>query len=198
MRSGFKQQPMAPIQAEDERMTTKQTARGGKTAGKMAKAGKKALASAAQATVGLITEVTRAIPATSDTASADEAPAIAQAAGPAQERKTMNVTFTRSDAKRRSNMIVFAAPEGHRGSVRVSKSLFAKDSIPQELTLENPALAEPRKPREAMTAEERKAARKAQPKLTPAEKVAKLEQRLANARRKLQQGAQAEQPAATM
>lgn len=97
------------------------------------------------------------------------------------------VTFTRSDTKRRSNMLVFLAPEGRRGSLRISKSLFTKDKVPTTLTVENPAFAEAKKARESMTKEERKAARAAQPKLTPAQKVAKLEERLAKERKRYEE-----------
>ena len=106
----------------------------------------------------------------------------------AQESKGLEITFNRNDATRRSNMVVFQA-DGHRGSVRVSKSLFTKDNVPATLTLAHPNFRPKTVPRSAMTAEERKAARKAQPKLTPAEKVANAEKRLEALRKQAEKAA---------
>lgn len=95
------------------------------------------------------------------------------------------LTFTRNDKQRRSNMVVFDAPEGRRGSVRISKTLFGKDQVPQTVAIEHPNFATPKVPYAKMSAEERKAARLARPKLTPAEKLARAEEKIAKLRAKV-------------
>ena len=87
----------------------------------------------------------------------------------------MEITLTRNDSPRKSLMAVFGV-DGRPGSVHFSKTLFTNQEAPKTLTISDIAFAAP-KLRE--TPEERKARIKALPKLTTAERVAKMEQRLA-------------------
>ena len=83
---------------------------------------------------------------------------------------------------------------GLRTAVRFPIAAFPnKTPVPSfEVTGE---FAEPRKARASLTAEERKALRKAQPKLTQAERIAQMELRLAKAKTKLAASTATEQPA---
>jgi RecG-like helicase len=100
-------------------------------------------------------------------------------------QNVMNLTL--STKNRKGSSVVFNTPDGVRGSVRVNKSVFANGQIPQSLTIEGAEFAQP-KPK--LTPEERKAQRAAQPKLTAAERVQKMEERLAKAKAKLAAQAQ--------
>ena len=90
----------------------------------------------------------------------------------------MELKLTRNDAPRRSNMAVFAV-DGCHGSVRFSKSLFVNKQAPATLTLSDAAFAGPRVKE---TAEQRKARLKA---MTPAEKLARMEARIAKMKARL-------------
>lgn len=100
---------------------------------------------------------------------------------PQQEQKRMEITLNRSDKTRKSSSIVYTA-DGFRGSLRVSKTYFANGTAPDQLTVATDALAQPKA---KMTAEERKAARKLAPKLTPQQRLEQLEARAAKMREKL-------------
>jgi hypothetical protein len=92
--------------------------------------------------------------------------------------RTMDITLSRNDAPRRSNMVVYAI-DGRKGSVRFSKTLFT--NAPATLTLSNASFAAPK-------AKETKEERKARLALvTPAERVAKMEARLARMKAQLAQ-----------
>lgn len=97
---------------------------------------------------------------------------------------TMNISLVRSNKARKSNAVTYTA-DGYNGSVRFSKSFFADKTGPESLSLDSEAFAAARQARAKMTAEERKAARAAAPKLTPAEKLAKIEERAAKLRAKI-------------
>jgi hypothetical protein len=71
--------------------------------------------------------------------------------------------------------------EGVRGSVKMSSTLFSGDA-PETLEIDIPNLAGP-KAKE--TPEERKARLAVAPKLTPAEKLVKLEEKVARAKARL-------------
>lgn len=114
----------------------------------------------------------------------------------AQELSTMaSITLKRSDKTRRSTNIVYTS-DAIKGSVRFSKTAFAKGEPPAELTVEiaDGVLAAPGSSRATMTPEERKAARAAQPKKTIAEQIAAAEKRAAALKAKLAKQAEA-QPA---
>lgn len=100
------------------------------------------------------------------------------------------IVLTRNDKQRRSTNIVYTSPSV-KGSVRFSKSAFPNSEPPAELTIEvaDGTLVAPKPPRAAMTPEERKAARAAQPKLTLAEKVARAEKRTADLKAKMEREA---------
>lgn len=83
----------------------------------------------------------------------------------------------------KSNAVVFVIP-GVRGTVRVARKLFV-NGAPQTLVIDSDAFVAPAPPKVKMTAEERKAARAAAPKLTEAEKIARDEKRLAERKAKL-------------
>lgn len=100
--------------------------------------------------------------------------------------------LTRSAAPRKTNRLVIYNIEGRTGSVQFLSTLFggSKDSVgnpPAELELMGEfAPARVNKPKE--TAEERKARLAALPKLTPAERLAKMEEKVAKAKAKLAAG----------
>lgn len=86
----------------------------------------------------------------------------------------MVVVFNKSGKERKSTSIVYTAANGLRGSLRVSKTFFANGEAPAEISIDSEAFVTPKV---KMSAEERKEARKNAPKLTPAEKLAKLQER---------------------
>jgi hypothetical protein len=90
------------------------------------------------------------------------------------------------DAKDRSTIMVVYTLPGRPGSVRFSKTLFPDSKAPA--TIEFPAglFAGPKVPRAQETKEQRKARLAARPKPTAAEKMARLEQKLAKLRAKVQ------------
>jgi hypothetical protein len=107
-----------------------------------------------------------------------------EATSQTQESKVMNLSLVRNDKQRKSNAVTYNVA-GYAGSVRFSKSFFADKTGPASFTLDSDQFGEPRKTRATMTAEERKAARANAPKLTPAEKLAKIEERAAKLRAKI-------------
>lgn len=106
-------------------------------------------------------------------------------ATPKPEISPMLTTFTIDTKTRKSNSVVFTA-DNKRGSVRFAKTLFDGDP-PASISIDANFKDKP-KPRAKMTKEERKAL----PKLTPAQRLAKLEERSAALRKKIA----AETPAA--
>lgn len=107
-----------------------------------------------------------------------------------EEKKVMQITLTKSNKNRKSTSIVFTAANGVRGSVRFAKTLFAGGNAPDTLVIENDAFAEPKA---KLTPEQRKEQRKNAPKLTAAQKLAKLQERAARLQAKI--AAEAAQPA---
>jgi hypothetical protein len=102
--------------------------------------------------------------------------------------------LNRNDSPRRSLMVVFTV-NGRPGSVRFSKTLFANKQAPETLTLSDVAFAAP-KVRE--TPAERKSRLALLPKLTPAERLAKMEERIARMKAKLAAPAAAVVPKAAV
>lgn len=132
-------------------------------------------------------------PATADVSSAasmetsvtlDSSSSVETSTQTAKDTTTMVISLTRDNKARKSNAVTYTAA-GYNGSVRFSKSFFADKTGPESLTLDSETFAAARQPRAKMTPEERKAARAAAPKLTPAEKLAKIEERAAKLRAKI-------------
>jgi hypothetical protein len=93
----------------------------------------------------------------------------------------MDLTLVRSTTQRKNPRLVIFTIEGRPGSVQFFRALFAKDAVPARLRL----TGEFAPPKVKETPEERKARLKALPKLTPEQKLAKMEQRLAKMKAKL-------------
>lgn len=74
--------------------------------------------------------------------------------------------------------------DGANQVLRVAIGSFAAGTAPQSFDVADGVFAGPKQPKVKMTAEERKAARAAQPKPTLAEKIAKREAALAKLREK--------------
>lgn len=91
------------------------------------------------------------------------------------------VTLVKDTNPRKSSSVVYKVA-GLRGSFRVSKTLFKDSAAPESFTADSEVFAEVKVP---MTAEQRKEARKNAPKETPAEKLARLEKRTEDLRKKL-------------
>jgi hypothetical protein len=91
----------------------------------------------------------------------------------AKDTKIMQITLTKSTKTRKSTSVVYTAG-ALRGSARFAKTFFKDGNAPDTIVIDSDAFAEPKK---KLTAEERKAARKDAPKLSPAEKLAKLQER---------------------
>lgn len=104
----------------------------------------------------------------------------------AEGPKTMTLTLKGLDKRGRNGIYTGAAV-----AIRIPVGAFPDKTAPASLEVGDGQLAGPKAKRSQMTPEERKAARKAQPKLTLAEKVAKAEERAAKLREKLAKGAQA-------
>lgn len=102
----------------------------------------------------------------------------------------MEVTLNLNDKTRRSTSIVYQG-DGLKGSVRIAKSAFKDKQPPATLTVSSDAFAQPTA---QLTKEEKAAIRKAQPKLTLAEKIAKREKQLTDM--KARAAKEAAQPAA--
>lgn len=124
---------------------------------------------------------------TVDSISVDTASAVTHSGNDAQQSGAiMDITLTKSDKPRKSSSIVYLGA-GLRGGVRIAKTCFAGGNAPASLVISGP-FAEPKA---KMTKEERKAARAALPKLTPAEKLAKLNERAAKLQAKINASAAA-------
>lgn len=106
-----------------------------------------------------------------------------------------NINLSRSDKQRSTQMVVYTV-DGRPGSVRFSKTLFVNKAAPEKINAENfnTVFAGPRVPRAEETKEERKARIAAMPKPTAAEKVARLEAKLAKLRAKVE-GTTTDKPA---
>ena len=94
------------------------------------------------------------------------------------------INLTRSDKQRSTQMVVYTV-DGRPGSVRFSKTLFKDKNAPEKVTLVTEAFAGPKEPKRQETKEERKARLAALPKPTAAEKVARMEAKLAKLRQKV-------------
>lgn len=94
---------------------------------------------------------------------------------------TVNVSITRKDKERKSSSVVYDIAGYSGKSVRFTRGLFPDKLGPASasITVPDGFFGAPSVPRAKMTAEERKAARAAAPKLTPAEKLAKVNERVA-------------------
>jgi len=103
---------------------------------------------------------------------------------PASENKEpiMHVTFTKSTKNRKSTSVVYNASNGLRGSARFAKTFFKDGIAPETLVIDGASFAEPKA---KLTAEERKTARKNAPKLSAAQKLAKLNERAAKLQAKI-------------
>jgi hypothetical protein len=88
-------------------------------------------------------------------------------------KKIMQVTFTKSTKNRKSTSVVYTTA-GLRGSARFAKTFFKDGNAPDTIVIDNDAFAEAK---QKLTAEQRKEQRKNAPKLTPAEKLQKLQER---------------------
>lgn len=102
---------------------------------------------------------------------------------PAGEKK-MDLTLNHKPNSRKTDRLVIFDLTDRKGSVQFLRTLFP-DAIPQSIVISGEFSA-PRTPRAKETPEERKARLKALPKLTPAEKLAKAEERVAKMRAKIQ------------
>lgn len=128
-----------------------------------------------------------------ETASAEAQPATETTAAPAEaapateagSTKVMEITLKRSDKQRSTQMVVYTVDE-RPGSVRFSKTLFKDKAAPPEVTLQSDAFAGPKEPKRVETKEERKARLAALPKPTAAEKLARLEAKIAKLRPKVE------------
>jgi hypothetical protein len=109
---------------------------------------------------------------------------VGNAAGQNRSDVVMDIILTRSTAPRKDDRLVIFNIEGRTGSVQFFKTLFNKDAVPATLKLTGDFAA----PKVKETPEERKARLKALPKPTPAERLAKMEERLARMRAKLAKG----------
>jgi len=87
----------------------------------------------------------------------------------------VDITLTRSNAPRKHDRFVIYKINDRPGSVQFLKTLFENDAVPTTLTLTGTFAA----PKIKETPEQRKARIKSLPKPTPAERLAKLEQRIA-------------------
>ena len=88
----------------------------------------------------------------------------------------MDITLVRSNSQRKNPRLVIFNIEGRAGSVQFFRTLF-QDAVPAKLTL----IGEFAPPKVKETPEERKARLKALPKLTAAERVAKMGAAIVNA-----------------
>lgn len=96
--------------------------------------------------------------------------------------KDTNMTLALKGLDKRSRNAIYT---GAAVSMRFPVGAFPNKVPPATLEFADGSFAGPKGSKTPMTAEERKAARKAQPKLTLAEKVAKAEERTAKLREKL-------------
>lgn len=103
-----------------------------------------------------------------------------------EEKKIMaSVTLTLDPKTRKSTSVVFKLPAGLRGSVRIAKTAFPNGTAPSTLILQSDQENAFASAKAKLTAEERKEARKNAPKLTPAQKLAKLQERAAKLQAKI-------------
>jgi hypothetical protein len=93
----------------------------------------------------------------------------------------MDIALVRSTSQRKNPRLVVFKIEGRPGSVQFFRTLFPNDEVPATLTLTGDFAA----PKVKETPEQRKARLKALPKPTAAEKLTKMEARLAKMKAKL-------------
>lgn len=114
-----------------------------------------------------------------------------------KDTKTMaSISLTKDTKARKSSSVIFTGA-GLVGSMKLTKSAFPNGVAPNTLvfTIEDGVLAAPKQPKAKMTAEERKAARANAPKLSAAEKLAKLNERAAKLQARIDAEAKAAPPA---
>lgn len=97
-----------------------------------------------------------------------------------KEKKIVNLVLKGLDKRGRNAIYTGAAV-----SIRIPVAAFPNKTAVASIEIADGSLAGPKEKKAPMTAEERKAARAAQPKLTLAEKVARAEERAAKLREKL-------------
>jgi hypothetical protein len=97
----------------------------------------------------------------------------------------MDITLTRNPAQRKNPRLVIFNIEGRPGSVQFFRALFPLNAVPERLTL----IGEFAAPKVKETPEERKARLAAMPKMTPAERLAKMEASVAKMKARLQAAA---------
>lgn len=113
-----------------------------------------------------------------------------------KEQNVMSkITLTLDPKTRKSTSVVFKLGDGIRGSVRIAKTAFPGGVPPSALTLQSDAENVFATPKAKLTAEQRKEARKNAPKLTPAQKLQKLNERAAKLQAKIDAQAAAAAPA---
>lgn len=93
-----------------------------------------------------------------------------------KETSIMALIFTKSTKDRKTSSVVYNAPSGYRGSVRMPVSLFGENGAPETLAIDSDSFAAMKS---KLTAQERKVLRANAPKLTAAEKLVKLQARAA-------------------
>lgn len=133
--------------------------------------------------------------ATDAVESAQNESAASSAKEPAQEgpsteainKEKTKVTLTLKGLDKRGRNAIYT---GAAVSIRIPVGAFPNKTAPQSFEVSD-GLAGPKEKKAPLTAEERKAARAAQPKLTLAEKVARAEERAAKLREKLASAAAA-------
>jgi hypothetical protein len=106
----------------------------------------------------------------------------------------MDITLTRNPAQRKNPRLVIFNIEGRPGSVQFFRALFPLNAVPERLTL----IGEFAAPKVKETPEERKARLAAMPKMTPAERLAKMEASVAKMKARLAAPQPAERVVAAM
>lgn len=103
-----------------------------------------------------------------------------------QDKKIMaTISLTLDPKTRKSTSVVFKLPAGVRGSVRIAKTAFPNGVPPASLSLQSDQENAFAEAKAKLTAEQRKQARKDAPKLSPAQKLAKLQERAAKLQAKI-------------
>lgn len=126
------------------------------------------------------------VESTTSTSTTSEATSNNQGDVAQQEKSVMSTVALTLDPKtRKSTSVVFKLPSGIRGSVRIAKTAFPGGVPPASLSLTSDAENAFAQPKAKLTPEQRKEARKNAPKLTPEQKLAKLNERAAKLQAKI-------------
>jgi hypothetical protein len=116
-----------------------------------------------------------------------------------EDKKVMaSISLTLDPKTRKSTSVVFKLPTGLRGSVRIAKTAFPNGVPPASLSLQSDSEGAFAAAKAKLTAEERKALRANAPKLTAAQKLAKLQERAAKLQAKIEAEASASSAPASM